>query len=69
MDKTYNPVHNICEYHKVLAEFPLTSSKTELISSIKSTKIMNFVPFNTHTPPLFKNCNIFKFADIINAES
>ena len=30
---------------------------------------MNFVPFNAHTTPLFKNCNISKFADIINVES
>ena len=27
---------------------------------------MNFVPFNAHTTSLFKNCNILKFADIIN---
>ena len=30
---------------------------------------MNFAPFNAHTTPLFKNCNILKFADIINFES
>ena len=30
---------------------------------------MNFVSFNAHTTPLFKNCNILKFADIINVES
>ena len=30
---------------------------------------MNFAPFNAHTTPLFKNCNILKFADIINVES
>ena len=30
---------------------------------------MNFAFFNAHTTPLFKNCNIFKFADIINVES
>ena len=30
---------------------------------------MNFVPFNAHSTPLFKNCNILKFADIINVES
>ena len=29
---------------------------------------MNFVPFNARTTPLFKNCNIFRFADIINVE-
>ena len=27
------------------------------------------MPFNAHTTSLFKNCNILKFADIINAES
>ena len=30
---------------------------------------MNFVPFNAHITPLFKNCNTLKFADIINVES
>ena len=30
---------------------------------------MNFAPFCAHTTPLFKNCNILKFADIINVES
>ena len=30
---------------------------------------MNFAPFNAHTTPLFKNCNILKFADTINVES
>ena len=30
---------------------------------------MNFAPFNAHTTPLFKNCNIWKFVDIINVES
>ena len=30
---------------------------------------MNFAPFNAHTTPLFKNCNVLKFADIINVES
>ena len=30
---------------------------------------MNFAPFNAHTTPSFKNCNILKFADIINVES
>ena len=30
---------------------------------------MNYAPFNAHTTPLFKNCNILKFADIINVES
>ena len=31
----------------------------------KTLKIMNFAPFK----PLFKNCNILKFADIINVQS
>ena len=35
----------------------------------KALRIMNFVPFNAHTIPLFKNCNNLKFADIINFES
>ena len=30
---------------------------------------MNFVPFNAHTTPLFKNYKILKFADIINVVS
>ena len=30
---------------------------------------MNFASFNAHTTPLFKNCNILKFAHIINVES
>ena len=30
---------------------------------------MNFAPFNAQTTSLFKNCNIVKFADIINVES
>ena len=32
-------------------------------------RIMNFAPFNAHNTPLFKNCNILTFADIINVES
>ena len=35
----------------------------------KELRITNFVPFNAHTTPLSKNCNILKFADIINIES
>ena len=34
----------------------------------KALKSMNLVPFNAHTTSLFKNCNILKFADIINVE-
>ena len=30
---------------------------------------MNFAPFNAHITPLFKNYNILKFIDIINAGS
>ena len=30
---------------------------------------MIFAHFNAHNTPLFKNCNILKFADIINVES
>ena len=30
---------------------------------------MNFARVNAHTTPLFKNCNILKFANIINVES
>ena len=30
---------------------------------------MNFAPFNAQNTLLFKNCNILKFADIINVES
>ena len=35
----------------------------------KALRIMNFARFNVSTTPLFKNCNILKLADIINAES
>ena len=35
----------------------------------KALRIMNFAPFNTHTTLLSINCNILKFADIINIES
>ena len=35
----------------------------------KALRIMNFVPFNTHTTLLIKNCNILKFVDIINVEN
>ena len=34
----------------------------------KALRIMNFAPLNAHTTPLFKNCNILKFADTINVE-
>ena len=32
-------------------------------------RIMIFLPFKVNTTPLFKYCNIFKFADITNVES
>ena len=35
----------------------------------KALRFINFAPFNAHTEPFFKNCNILKFADIINVES
>ena len=35
----------------------------------KALRIINFALFNVHTTPLFKNCNIFRFADIANAKS
>ena len=35
----------------------------------KAQKIMNFLPFNAHTTPLFENCNILRFGDISNVES
>ena len=37
--------------------------------SKKSTENYEFAPFNAHTTPLFKSCNILKFADIINVEN
>ena len=35
----------------------------------KALRIMNSAPFNAHTIPLFKYCNILKFADTINVKS
>ena len=35
----------------------------------KALRIISFSPFKAHTTPLFKYCNILKFADIINVES
>lgn len=34
----------------------------------KAIGIISFAPFNAHTTPLFKNCNILKFVDTINVE-
>ena len=44
-------------------------SNESVFSPKKALRIMNFAPFNAHTTPLFKNCNILKFADIINVKS
>ena len=49
-----------------LTRFP--QQKVSILQK-KALRIMNFVSFNAHTTPLFKNCNILKFADIINVES
>ena len=35
----------------------------------KALGIMNFPSFNVHVTPLFKNCNVLKFADTKNVES
>ena len=51
-----------------LGTYKISSTKS-VYSPKKALRIMNFPPFNAHTIPLFKNCNILKFADIINAES
>ena len=40
-----------------------------LFSKKQALRIMNFAPSNAHTTPLFKNCDILKFTDIINVES
>ena len=44
-------------------------STESVYSPKKALRIMNFVPFHAHTTPLFKNCNILSFADIVNVES
>ena len=36
---------------------------------ITFARVINFTPFNSHTMPFFKKCNILKFADIINVGS
>ena len=45
------------------------SSTKSVSSPKKSLRIMKFSPFNAHTRTFFKNCNILKLVDIINAES
>ena len=54
--------------YALLGDFQDLLNKKCLFSK-KALRIMNFAPFNAHTTPLFKNCNILKFADIINIES
>ena len=44
-------------------------SSTAYSREKKTLRIMNFVPFNAHTTPLLKNCNVLNFADVINVES
>ena len=34
----------------------------------EALRIINSTPYNAHTTPLFKNCNILNFVDIINVE-
>ena len=51
-----------------LGTYKISSTKS-VYSLKKALRFMNFVPFNVHTTPLFKNCNILKFADIIDVES
>ena len=51
-----------------LGTYKIYSTKS-VYSPKKSLRIMNFAPFNSHTTPLFKNCNILKFADNIIVES
>ena len=45
------------------------STKKCLFPPKKALRVVNFAPFNAHTRPLFKNCNILKLIDIINVES
>ena len=49
-----------------LTRFP--QQKVSILQT-KGLRIMNFAAFIAHTTPLFKNCNIFKFADVENVES
>ena len=51
-----------------LGTYKISSTKS-IYSPKKALRIMNFAPFNTQNTLLFKNCNILKFADIINVES
>ena len=58
--------HSHLNYVCIAWRFP--QQKVSFLQKI-ALRIMNFAPFNAHTTLLFKNCNILKFADIINIES
>ena len=51
-----------------LGAYKISSTKS-VYSPKKALRIINFAAFNAHNTPLFKNCNILKFADIVNVES
>ena len=51
-----------------LGDYKILSTKS-IYSQKKALRIMNFARFDARTTPLFKNCSILKFADIINVES
>ena len=51
-----------------LGTYKISSAKS-VYPPKKTLTIINFAPFNAHSTPLLKNCNILKFADIINVES
>ena len=51
-----------------LGRYKISPTKS-VYSPEKSLRTMNFAQFNVDTTPLFKNCHILKFADIINVES
>ena len=55
--------------HALLGGLHDILNKKCLFSRKKALRIMNFAPCNAQTTPLFKNCNILKFADIITVES
>ena len=62
----YSQLNYVCIAWR-LARFP--PQKVSILKKKKKKKIlrtMNFTPFNAHTTPLFKNCNILNFVDIIN---
>ena len=66
---TYFPIFH-SNLNCVCIAWRLTRYPQQKVSILqkKALRIMNFAPFNAHTTPLFKNCNILKFADIINVE-